>query len=187
MNESLLSLENLFDRLISTSLVIVRDIFDERIVDKQIHLSIHVIDSEDIVKTIETTLYIIKEIKIEVILDMNILEKSQNKITLYLHTKKMQLRSSHVSLDFTSSRTMFINFNIIVVALKSFFKTITNQAIKKTIKFAKMSEKKTFLSVKLDRISQISHREMIANSVLSHRKCVFNNVSKSTKSSEILE
>ena len=90
MNESLLSQGiNLFDRLISTPLVTVRDISDERIVDKQIHFLIHVKSSEDITKTIETTSYITKSIKAEIILDMNVLEKSQNKITLYQYTKKM--------------------------------------------------------------------------------------------------
>ena len=169
MNESLLPRDNLFDRLIQTSLVTMRGIFDERIVDKQIHLLIHVKSSDNITKTIEITQYITKSIKAEVILDINILEKSQNKITLYLHTKKMQLRSSHVSLNFTSSRTMSVNFNVAIVALKSCLKTsTTKQKFKKTIKFTKMSEKETFSSVKLDRISQISHREMTANSVLSN-------------------
>ena len=170
MNESLLSQSiNLFDRLISISLVTVRDIFDERIVDKQIHLLIHVKSSDDITKTIETTSYVTKSIKIKVILDINVLEKSQNKITLHLHTKKMQLRSSHVSLNFTSSRTISVSFNVAIVALKSCLKTsTTKQRFKKTIKFAKMSKKKTISSVKLDSISQISHREMTANSVLSN-------------------
>ena len=107
------------------SLVIVRDIFDERIVDKQIHLLIHVKSSDDVSKTIETTSYIIKNIKTEVILNINILEKSQNMITLHLHTKKMQLRSSHVSLNFTLSETIFVSFNVAIVALKSCLKTLT--------------------------------------------------------------
>ena len=99
INESLLPQDiNLFDRLISTPLVTVRGISDERIVDKQIHLPIHIKSSDDVTKTIEATLYVFKDIKAEVILDMNVLEKPQNKITLHLHTKKMQLRSSHVSL-----------------------------------------------------------------------------------------
>ena len=186
MNESLLSQDiNLFERLIFTSLVTIRDISDERIVDKQIHLSIYVTGSDDITKTIEATSYVTKRIKVEVMLDMNILEKFQNKITLHLHTKKMQLRSSHVSLKFTSSETMSVSFNVAIVVCKSCLKTsTTKQRFKKTIKFAKMSQKKTFSSVKLDRISQISHREMTANSVLSnanwHRKCAFNNASKMT-------
>ena len=190
MNESLLFLGNLFDRLISTSSVTMRGISDERIVDKQIHLSIHVTDSDDIAKNIETTSYVTKDIKTEVIIDINVLERSQNKITLHLHTKKMQLESSHVLLDFTSSGTMSINFNVAIIALRSCMKATTNKATKKTVKFAtKTSEKETSLSIKLDRISQLSHRQTPANSVLSnanwHRKCAFNNALKSV--TEMLE
>ena len=187
MNESLLSQSiNLFGRLISTPLVTIRDISEERIVDKQIQLSIHVTDSDDIAKTIETTLYVIKSIKAEVILEINILEKSQNKITLHLHTKKMQLRSSHVSLNFTSSETILVSFNVAITVLRSCIRTI--KTIKKTIKFAKMSEKETFSSVKLIIISRVSQYKIAARNALLNanwrREYAFNNVSKSTNRSK---
>ena len=163
INESLLSQSiNLFDRLVSTSLVTVRDIFDERIVDKQIYILIHV-KSRDDIKTIEATSYITKEIKIEVVLDMNVLEKSQNKITLYLHTKKMQLRSSHILLDFTSSRTMLVSLNVAITALRSCMRATTNKTTKKTIKFAEISEQTISLSVKPIIISVANNSLLNAN------------------------
>ena len=132
MNESLLSQGiNLFGRLILISLVTVRGIFDERIVDKQIYLSIHITGSDDIAKTIETTPYITKGIKAGVILDMDVLGKSQNKITLHLHTKKMQLRSSHVLLDFTSSGTVPVSFDVAIIALRSCIRAKTSKRRRK--------------------------------------------------------
>ena len=180
MNESLLSQDiNLFEPLIFTLLVTIRDISDERIVDKQIHLFIHVKSSDD-VKIIEITSYVAKRIKVRVILVINVLEKSQNKITWYLHTKKMQMRSSHVPLNFMSSETMLVSFNVAITALRSHMKATTSQTTKKTIKFAKISEKTILLSVKLITISGLSHRERIANNELLnanwHRKCAFVNV-----------
>ena len=181
MDESLLPQGiNLFGRLISTPPVTVRGISGERIVDKQIHLSIHVTGSDDIAKTIEATPYVTKGIKAGVILGMDVLGKPQNKITLHLHTKKMQLGSSHVPLNFTSPGTMPVSFNVAITALRSCMKATTSKTRKKTVRFAtETSGKEASPSAKLGRISQVSHRETTANSVLLnanwHRKCAFIN------------
>jgi len=70
-------------------LVIVQDIVDKKIIDKQMHLSIYIIDANKVV--LEARLYVTKDIKAGVILDNNILELSQNKISLYLYSKQIQI------------------------------------------------------------------------------------------------
>jgi len=80
---------NLYKRLNTILLVIVQDIVDKKIIDKQMHLSIYIIDANKVV--LEARLYVTKDIKAGVILDNNILELSQNKISLYLYSKQIQI------------------------------------------------------------------------------------------------
>ncbi len=52
--------------------IIVQDIVGEKIVNKRIHLSIYIIDINEIV--LEARLYVIKDIKADVILGNDVLE-----------------------------------------------------------------------------------------------------------------
>jgi len=86
-----LSKDNLYKRLDIVLLVIVRDFVDKKIVDKQIYLSIYIINVNKVV--LEARSYITKDIKIDIILDNNILEITKNKISLYLYSKQIQINS----------------------------------------------------------------------------------------------
>jgi len=86
INELLLSKDtNLYKRLETILSIIVRDIVDKKIVDKQMHLSIYIIDANKVV--LEARFYVTKDIKADIILGNNVLELSQNKINLYLYSK----------------------------------------------------------------------------------------------------
>jgi len=80
-----LSKDNLYKRLDIVLSIIVRDIIDKKIVNKQMHLSIYIIDANDVI--LKARLYITNNIKIDIILDNNVLDMSQNKISLYLYNK----------------------------------------------------------------------------------------------------
>jgi len=54
--------------------IIVQDIVNKKIVDKRIYLLIYIVDINKII--FEARLYITKNIKIEVVLDNNVLEVS---------------------------------------------------------------------------------------------------------------
>jgi len=69
-----LSKDNLYKRLDIVLSIIVQDIVNKKIVDKQIYLSIYVIDANNVI--LEARLYIIKSIKIDIILDNNVLDIS---------------------------------------------------------------------------------------------------------------
>lgn len=80
-----MSKDNLYKRLDIVLSIIVRDIIDKKIVNKQMHLSIYIIDANDVI--LKARLYITNNIKIDIILDNNVLDMSQNKISLYLYNK----------------------------------------------------------------------------------------------------
>jgi len=65
---------NLYKRLKTILSIIVRDIVNEKIVDKRIYLSIYIVNINEVV--LEARLYVIKSIKASVILDNDILELS---------------------------------------------------------------------------------------------------------------
>ena len=91
MNESLLSKEvNLYKQLNIVLSIIARDMFNEKIIDKRMHLIIHLIDFN---VTLQIKSYIIKDIKAGLILNNDVLKLSQNKINLHLHNKKMQIKT----------------------------------------------------------------------------------------------
>ncbi len=89
INKFLLFKDNLYKRLDIVLLVIVQDIVDKKIVDKQMYLSIYVVEVDKII--LEACFYIIKDIKVDITLDNNVLEMSLNKISLYLYSKQMQI------------------------------------------------------------------------------------------------
>jgi len=80
--------DSLYKRLDILLLIIVQDVVNKKIVDKQMHLSIYIIDVN---KVLEVRSYIIKDIKASIILDNNILEVSKNKISLHLYSKQIQI------------------------------------------------------------------------------------------------
>jgi sucrose-6-phosphate hydrolase SacC (GH32 family) len=79
--------DNLYNYLDIISLVTIEDIVDEKIVDKRIYLSIYIIEINKVI--LEARLYITKDIKVEIILDNNVLEVFQNKISPYLYNKQI--------------------------------------------------------------------------------------------------
>lgn len=73
IDKLLLFKDSLYKRLDTVLFITIYSIVDEKIVDKQIYLSIYIVDTEVI---LETRLYVIKDIKADVILDSNVLELS---------------------------------------------------------------------------------------------------------------
>ena len=73
INELLLLKDNLYKCLDTISFVVVQNIVNKRIVDKQMHLSIYIIDVNEVI--LKARLYVIKDIKVVIIL-VNILKVS---------------------------------------------------------------------------------------------------------------
>ncbi len=117
--------DNLYERLNIVSLVIVQDIVNKKIINKRMHLSIYVIDVNEVV--LEARSYITKDIKIDIILDNDVLEMFKNKISLHLHNKRMQINNVQVSIKFILSKASSISFHVIFIIvfiiLKSYLKT----------------------------------------------------------------
>ena len=85
MNEDLFFKNiNLFDKLITVFSVIVRDITDEKIVNKRFYLIINVIMHDDNIISLHVKSYVIKNIKTSVILNNDVLANLKNKISLQL-------------------------------------------------------------------------------------------------------
>lgn len=71
IDESLLFLENFYDRMRNCKLITMRDIVDERIIDRQIDFLIYVRVINESIKLFNTHAYINKNIEVDVILNMN--------------------------------------------------------------------------------------------------------------------
>ena len=70
MNEFLLLKKlNLYEQLNIVSFIIARDMFNEKIIDKRMHLIIHLINFN---VTLQIKLYVIKDIKVDLILDNDV-------------------------------------------------------------------------------------------------------------------
>jgi len=128
------------------------------------HLSIYIIDANKVI--LEARLYVTKDIKTDVILNNNILELSQNKISLYLYSKQMQIDRIQISIEFISSIATSINFYVIFIivstTLKSCLKLIDKQTTK-TIKFViRKKQEKRINIIKIDALSQCSSIASIA-------------------------
>ena len=118
MNKFLLPKEvNLYTQLNIVLPITVRGVFGEKIIDKHMHLTIQLVDFKDV--TLQARLYIIKDIKAGLILGNDVLGLSQNKISLHLHSKKMQIEAIQVSLKFTSSSAAPVSFNVSSITLKA--------------------------------------------------------------------
>lgn len=135
IDESLLPIqENLYGRLTTVSSITVRGITGERIVDRRMILPIYVQGSDNSLTKIEANPYVTKGIKAGVILGMDILGNSKNKISLLLHQKKMRIGSGQVPLYFTSPGSKPISFHVITSPLKGALKT-ANPGVKKQVRF----------------------------------------------------
>jgi len=85
----LLKNANLYERLETILSIIVRDIVNEKIIDKDMHSFIYIVNINKVV--LEAHLYVTRDIKANVILNNNVLELSQNYISLHLYSKQMQI------------------------------------------------------------------------------------------------
>ena len=151
IDEFLLPKDNLWNRLHNCHSIIVRDIADERIVDKQMNIFLLIIVTDDIVKRIEIKIYVNKNIKAKIILNMNELDKIENDIVLWLDRKKMQLDECHVVINFTARDNQFVIFfanstsKIDYTDLKSCLKSFDDKSSKKSIRFSFSKKVNEFL------------------------------------------
>ena len=83
--------QSLWNILHNCHSIIIRDIASERIVDRQINISLFFIATNDSIKRINFKIYVNKSIQTNVILNINELNKKENNIVLWLNRKKMQL------------------------------------------------------------------------------------------------
>ena len=107
IDEFLLSKIFFINRLHNCHSIIVRNIVDKRIVDKQMNIFLYIIIIDESLKRLNVKTYINKNIQTNVILDMveldmNELDKIENDITIWLNRKKMQLNNCHVTINFIS-------------------------------------------------------------------------------------
>ena len=110
IDKTLLSSKNLYNRIRNCKLITVRDIVDERIVDRQIDLSIYVRAINKAIKLFNIYIYINKSIEINIILGINKLDYKKNNIALQLGRKYMQLSNCNIFINFNSLEKMSINF-----------------------------------------------------------------------------
>lgn len=140
MDESLLPKGNLYGRLDTVPPVTVRGIAGEKIVDKRMHLPIHVTGANGVI--LQSRPYVTKGIKAGIILGNDVLGVPLNKISLHLHSKQMQIGSIQVPIAFTSPSASPVSFHVTAItastALKSCLKTISKGTTKhaKSVQFA---------------------------------------------------
>ena len=82
INENFLLSNNLYEKLKNCSSITVRDINDERIMNKQINFFIYIINIQNDIKLFNVHVYVSKNIEINVILSMNELKHEKNDIIL---------------------------------------------------------------------------------------------------------
>ena len=153
IDESFLSANNLWNRLHNCHSITIRDIVDERIVNKQINISLFVIIIDDSMKRIDYKVYVSKSIKVEIILDINELDKIENDIAIWLDRKKMQLNNCHVIINFTSKKNQFVIFFANATSrndytdFKSCFKSFDDKDSKKSMRFAEKMNHLSYQSI----------------------------------------
>ena len=153
IDKSLLSESNLWNRLHNCHSITMRNIADERIVDQQMNISLYVIAIDDTMKRIETKIYVSKSIKVDVILNMNELDKIEDDIILWLDRKKMQLDHCHVIINFTSRDSQFVIFFANATPksdytdFKSCLKSFDDKSSKKSMRFAKKMSHLSYKSI----------------------------------------
>ena len=87
MNEFLLLKKvNLYKRLITVQSIIVRDLVEKKICNKRMNIIIEIVNIKEMLFAI---LYVTTSIKVDIILDNDILNLSNNKIELYLYRRIM--------------------------------------------------------------------------------------------------
>ena len=82
IDESLLSKSNFENRLHNCHSIIVRNIANERIVDKQMNILLYITTIDESLKRFEIKTYVNKNIQTNVIFDMNELKKIENDIVI---------------------------------------------------------------------------------------------------------
>ena len=137
MDESLLPKGvNLYGQLDTVPPITARGMFGEKIIDKRMHLAIQLVDSKGVM--LQARPYVTKGIKAGLILGNDVLGLSQNKISLHLHSKKMQIGAIQVFLEFTSSSAAPVSFNVSSITwLKSGLKAsaLSRPSAAKTVRF----------------------------------------------------
>ena len=163
IDESLLSADNLWNRLHNCHSITIRDIASERIVDKQMNISLFVIVTDDSMKRIDCKVYVSKKIKVEIILSMNELDKIEDDIAIWLDRKKMQLNNCHVIINFTSRESQSVIFFADSTSRNHYtdrqfcFKSFDDRkSIKKTVRFAEITIESSYKLIRFsDILSQI--------------------------------
>ena len=82
IDENFLLQDNLYEKLKICISITIRDINDERIINRQIDLFIYIIDINDIIKLLNAHVYVNKNIETKIVLNMNELKHEKNDIIL---------------------------------------------------------------------------------------------------------
>lgn len=110
IDESLLPKENLFDRLHKTPPITVRGISGERVVDKKMMVSIFLTGTDGTILRIDASAYVTKGIKAGIILGMDELGRPEDDIALWLGRKMMQMKGTHIPINFTARGSKPVTF-----------------------------------------------------------------------------
>ena len=163
IDESLLSENNLWNRLHNCHSIIVRDIANKRIVDKQMNIFLYITTIDESLKRLEVKTYVNKDIQTDVILDMNELEKIENDIVIWLDRKKMQLNNCHVTINFTSRDSQSVIFFADTTSRNDYtdrrfcFKSFDDKYLQKSVRFAEITIKILYKSIRFsDTLTQIN-------------------------------
>ena len=153
IDEFLLSEDNFWSRLHNCHSIIVRNIANERIVDKQMNIFLYITTIDESLKRLEIKTYVNKNIQTDVIFDLNELKKIENDIVIWLDRKKMQLNNCHVTINFTSRNSQFVAFFANTTSkndytdFRSCFKSFNDKDSKKSIRFAKKINHLSYKSI----------------------------------------
>ena len=143
IDESLLLQSNFWNRLKNCVSIIVKDIIDEKIIDRQLNLLIYLVVTNEAIKLLNAHAYVFKDINADVILKMNELNYEKNDIIIWLDRKKMQLNDCHILIQFSQKERMSINFhcsiNYSVEYLNQNIDNVTSNKMTKQIRFAASS------------------------------------------------
>ena len=153
IDESLLSKNNFWNRLHNCHSIIVRNIANKRIVDKQMNIFLYITTIDESMKRLKIKTYVNKNIQTNVFLDMNEFDKIENDITIWLNRKKMQLNNCHVTINFTFRNNQLMIFFVESISrnhytdFKSCFKSFDDRNSKKSIRFAKRINHLSYKSI----------------------------------------
>ena len=117
------------------------------------NIFMYVIVIDDTTKRIEIKIYVNKNIKIDVILNMNKLDKIENDIILWLNQKKIQFDNCYVIIIFTFRNNQFVIFFANATSKNDYtnfklcFKSFDNKNSKKWMRFAKKMNHLSYKSI----------------------------------------